>query len=426
MTSPTFSPIQQQERSDILDILRGFALLGIFIANCGVFTMYTFLSEEQRAALFTIKTDPFFNYFFHAFIVGKFYSIFSLLFGIGFSVILFRSELTGRNPLKILYRRLFILALLGLAHALLLWDGEILLLYALIGSFLPLFRKCSDKTLLILCIVLIFSPLLFDVAKVISRGGWDLSNPIEQRAIAVDAKNGIDEQNFRTWLVVHTDYESLFKFNQGGFFWRWEFLIGGNRIPKILGMFLLGLYVGRKMIYANLEQHKRLLKQVQRWGFIIGIPASLVYAWLTLKGTHLPKSGGLLETFSYAVSVVPLSLGYVTTLCLLWLDPTWKKRLMIFAPAGRMALTNYLMQTVIAITLYYGIGFGLGAKFGPTIFIPIAVVVFTVQVMLSKLWLTYFRFGPMEWIWRQLTYGKLMPIRKSKKIIVKVPQHNLL
>ncbi len=412
MTSPASLPIQHQERSYILDILRGFALLGIFVANCGVFTMYAFLSEEQQAALFTSKTDQYFNYFYHAFIDGKFYSIFSLLFGIGFSVILLRSELAGKSPLKIFYRRLFILILIGFAHALLLWDGDILLLYALIGAFLPLFRKCSDKTLLILWTALIFSPLLFDSVKVISNGALDLSNPIEQIAIAVDTKNGIDDENFRTWLVVHTDYISQFKFIQGGFFWRWEGLIGTNRLPKVLGMFLLGLYVGRNMIYANLEQHKPLLKQVQRWGFIIGIQASLAYAWFILDETNLPKPGGLLDTFFYAISVVPLSLGYATTLCLLWLNPTWKKRLMIFAPAGRMALTNYLMQTVIAITLYYGIGFGLGAKFGPTLFIPIAVAVFIVQLMSSKLWLTYFRFGPMEWIWRQLTYGKLLPIRK--------------
>ena len=413
MPPTTATPVTATDRSIILDILRGFALLGICIANYAGFSLFIFQNPEQMASFPTATIDKGLAYFHFAFIDGKFYSLFSLLFGIGFSIILLRNQQAGRNPLPLFYRRLLILALIGLAHALLLWDGDILFLYALLGMLLPLFRKCSDKTLLVLWAILIFSPLIIDALKVVSKGKWDISNPVEVIATRVDSRNGITENNYRNWLVVHDDYRSILKWTQGGFFWRWEGLLGSNRLPKVLGMFLLGLYVGRNLIYARLEENIPLLKKVQRWGFVIGLPASLAFAWFHFDQQGLPKPIGLVDTLFYAVSVVPLSLAYTATLCLLWLKPAWKKRLEVLAPAGRMALTNYLLQSVLGILIFYGIGLGLGAKTGPALFIPIALGVYCVEVACSHLWLRYFRYGPVEWIWRQLTYGKKLKLRRE-------------
>jgi uncharacterized protein len=318
-------PISPDERSDILDVLRSFALMGICIANYAVFSLFIFQKPEQMASLPTFTIDKWLAYFQYAFILGKFYSLFSLLFGIGFSIILLRNQQAGRNPLPIFYRRLFILMLIGIAHALLFWDGDILLLYALLGMVLPLFRKFTDRTLLILWVVLIFTPLIFDVVKVISGGEWDLSNPLRAKAMSFDQQIGITENNMSSWLIVNNNYSDILKWNQSGFFWRWEFLISGNRLPKVLGMFLLGLYVGRKLIYARLEENKILLKKVQRLGFMIGVPASIVYAYFELDHQGLPKPIALTDTFFYAVSVVPMSLAYTATLSLLWLKPAWKK-----------------------------------------------------------------------------------------------------
>ncbi|MBL7841077.1 MAG: DUF418 domain-containing protein [Cyclobacteriaceae bacterium] len=411
MTTPL--PVQQHERSEILDSLRGFALLGIFMANSAAFSLYMFLPPEKMEALPTAFADKILTYLHFAFIDGKFYSLFSLLFGIGFSIILSRSQKTSSNALAIFYRRLVVLAIIGLLHTFLLWDGDILLVYAVCGMFLPLFRNCNDRALITWWAALILSPVLLDAIIVISNGAWRPAAFIADFAQQMDARNGINPDNFSTWLVDHTDYKSVHEFLQGGFFWRWEYLISSNRLPKVVGMFVLGLYVGRNMIYANLETYHERLKQIQRWGFVIGIPASLAYAWFELDAYHLPKPAALLDTVFYALSVVPLSLAYTSTFCILWLKPDWKKRLMIFAPAGRMALTNYILQTLIGITIYYGIGFGMGAKFGPALFFPIAIAVFTIQILISKLWLSYFRFGPLEWIWRMLTYGKVMPLRKD-------------
>lgn len=408
---PSSLPVQQSERSDILDSLRGFALLGIFMANSAVFSLYVFLPYEKMQAMPTALPDMILTWFHFIFIDGKFYSLFSLLFGIGFSIIFIRNQQAGRNPLTIFYRRLLVLACIGLAHTFLIWDGDILFVYAICGAFLPLFRNCTDRTLLIAWAALILSPIALDTLIVLTKGAWLPARPFIEMAERIDARNGITPDNFPTWLIDHNDYKSIHEFVQGGFFWRWEGLLSSNRLPKVIGMFVLGLYAGKNLIYANLVQHRALLKKVQRWGFIIGIPASIAFAWFELDEYHVPKPGGLFDTISYALSVVPLSLAYTSTFCLLWLKPNWKERLWVFAPAGRMALTNYLMQTVFGVVIYYGIGFGLGAKFGPTYFYPIAMAVFGLQVWLSKVWLAYFRFGPVEWIWRILTYGKLMSLR---------------
>ncbi|MEP6713196.1 MAG: hypothetical protein ABJA37_12300, partial [Ferruginibacter sp.] len=146
--SHTASPVLQNERADILDILRGFALLGVMLDNLFGFTGWGFLTPAQRQVLPTWHADAILAFSELSFVNGKFYSLFSLLFGIGFSIILMRNQQKGINPLKIFYRRLFILLIIGAGHLFLLWEGDILFLYALIGMLLPLFRKCSDKTLL--------------------------------------------------------------------------------------------------------------------------------------------------------------------------------------------------------------------------------------------------------------------------------------
>jgi uncharacterized protein len=167
MNSQQALHVALSDRSDILDILRGFALFGVLLDNVFGFTGWGFLTQAHHEALSTWPADGVIGMLEQVFINGKFYSLFSLLFGIGFSIILIRNEQKGLNPYRIFYRRLFILLLIGAGHLFLLWEGDILFLYALIGFILPLFRKCSDKTLLITAAVLILSPVLIDIVKVL-------------------------------------------------------------------------------------------------------------------------------------------------------------------------------------------------------------------------------------------------------------------
>lgn len=407
-------PTSSTERADILDILRGIALLGICVANFPMFSLYIFQPLEVRASMPTASIDQFLEYFHFIFIDGKFYSLFSLLFGIGFSIIYLRNSQDGKRGLKIFYRRLLVLMIIGFAHLLLLWEGDILLLYALIGMLLPLFRSVSDRKLLVLWVLLILSPLLFDSLKVISDNRWNISTPVLDVAMQISSFHGITEENFSTWHVDHTQYKDLLLYNQSGIFWRYQGLLDNNRIPKVLGMFLLGLYTGRKLIFRGLEENKALLKKVRRYGFMIGLPTSIMFAWLALDDKHLPNIIGLADTLFYALSVVPLCLAYTSTICLWYITPVGNQNLKLFAAPGRIALTNYLMQTVFAIAIFYGIGFGLGAKTGLLYVFLISLAIYVIQIWYSNLWLKYFRFGPVEWVWKCLTYWKWLPIKKEK------------
>jgi uncharacterized protein len=399
------------ERAEILDVLRGFALLGIIMANFYVFSLFTFIPPETMAAFPTARYDQWMGYFHFAFIGGKFYTIFSLLFGIGFAVIFTRRQQAGKNAMGFFYRRILILAIIGLAHSFLLWDGDILITYALVGMLLPLFRNVSDRTLFAFVAFLLFSPLIFNGVKVLSAGKWDLSMPLYRLALATDAQYGIAQ--WEPWLGVKQDYTAVLQWYHGGFYWRWGHLLGDNRLPKVLGIFMMGLYIGRKGIYQNLNEYTPIFRSIQKYGFLIGIPCTLMYAYLHFTAPKLPHPAGMLETLFYTISQVPLALAYVASIALWWQRPALAKYLKIFSPAGKMALTNYLMQSVIGVTLFYGIGLGWGGKIGPTYFVPLAIGVFALQILYSKVWLSYYQYGPMEWLWRCLTYGKILKLSKN-------------
>ena len=269
------SPILQNERADILDILRGLALLGVMLDNLFGLTGWAFLTESQREAMPTWPADLILGISEQVFINGKFYSLFSLLFGIGFSIILMRNEQKGINALNIFYRRLFILLIIGAGHLFLLWEGDILFLYALIGMLLPLFRKCSDKTLLTWAVILIASPLLFDIMSVLFQ--YKNGSFLEDMAKVIDKQNGLPmDDSFNQYLFTKKDaWQHWRNWQASGFYYRYSYILDTNRIPKVLGMFLMGFYAGRKMMYTNLENHISLFKKLRSWGLIIGIPAAV-------------------------------------------------------------------------------------------------------------------------------------------------------
>jgi uncharacterized protein len=413
MSSQQALPVSLSERSDILDVLRGFALFGVLMDNVFGFTGWGFMTQANREALSTWPADGILGLLEQTFINGKFYSLFSLLFGVGFSIILIRNEQRGINPLKIFYRRLFILLIIGAGHLFLLWEGDILVLYTLIGFVLPLFRKCSDKTLLILAAVLIASPILFDIMSVTFH--YKNGNFLEVIAQSVDKKTGVPiDDTYAQYLYKNgSGWQEWRNWQASGYLYRYSYILDSNRIPKVLGMFLLGFYAGRKMIYANLENYVSVFKFLRRWGFIIGIPAAIACTYFEFFQKGIPNAVGLAHTTFYALSVVPLSLAYVSAICLQWIKKKGDSKWKILAPLGRMALTNYLMQTILGIIIYYGVGFGFGGNLGPTIFIPISLGIYVLQIIYSTWWLKYFNYGPFEWIWRMLTYGKRLKLLKS-------------
>lgn len=404
-------PVRPRERFIILDALRGLALFGICLANFPEFSLYTFQSPEVVSAMPTAGMDRVVRFFQYVFIDGKFYSLFSLLFGIGFSIMMSHSMEKGRDGLAVFYRRMGILAVIGLLHLMLLWSGDILLLYALTGLLLPLFRNVPDRKLLAMAAVLVFCPVLMDALKVLSGYRFDLAAPVGGAVRYFNGLSGITDANFGRWLVDGEHYSDVLKFTLSGAFIRVQELLEGNRMFKVLGLFLLGLYVGRKGIYASLETRRELLKKVCRCGFLAGLPLSFLYAAHAL---HLLGGGPVAGAFLYAVSVIPLSLAYAAVFCLWYLRRREGLLFRALAAPGRMALSNYIGQSVLGMILFYGIGFRLGATLGLVQVEWIASAVFLFQMLLSRVWLKFCLFGPLEWVWRMLTYGKrLQLLRKT-------------
>ncbi|MCC8186775.1 MAG: DUF418 domain-containing protein [Bacteroides sp.] len=401
-------PTTTRQRYLILDALRGMALLGICLANYPEFSLYTFLDSSVTAAMPTAPVDTVVKYLQYIFIDGKFYTLFSILFGIGFSLILTNAREKGTNGLRIFYRRMAVLLLIGLLHLVFLWAGDILILYAFVGFFLPLFRKLSDKRLLLCAFILWIIPVSIDTAVMLT--GWDPAAPAVRATHYFHTLAGINEENFPVWLVQHDNYIDVVRFNLGGSFIRMQEFIEGNRAFKVLALFLLGFYIGRKQLYAHLDTHQPILRKVATYGFLIGLPISLLYAWSAMNARPL---GLGIHSLFYTVSIVPLCLAYTAAICLVYLKNKEKRIFVLFAAPGRMALTNYILQSVFGMILFYGIGFGLGAKTGLIYVELIATAVFGFQILYSYLWLRFNRFGPLEWGWRMLTYGKWLKLTRN-------------
>ena len=404
------SPIEASKRHVILDALRGFALLGICMANFPEFSLYSFLPAEDASAMPTSAWDYITKYFLSIFVDGKFYTIFSLLFGIGFSIIISNVTKRGGNAYVIFYRRMCVLLIIGFLHLMYIWSGDILMLYAMMGMILPLFIKVSDKVLLWTTGILLFLPVILDF--LLEALGVSLSSPIVDWQWRECAKVGITEENFAYWLRDADSYSKIFDFLIQGAIVRIQEFVDGHRWFKVLGLFMIGLYIGRHRLYADLDKRKDILRKAAIWGLCIGLPLSCFYAWDSISG-HPFGSGT--HSLIYFASVYLTAFGYIGAIGLLYLKHKdavcWK----ILAYPGRMALTNYIGQSLIGMLIYYGTGFGFGADTG-LIYVEITVLcVFAFQICFSALWLRFFRFGPLEWIWRCLTYLRLFPISKESK-----------
>ena len=388
----------QKKRYVILDALRGFAILGIILANFPEFSLWTFSDPSSWTATDRVTRAI------QTFLVdGKFYTLFSLLFGMGFSIQLTNAE----GKLRTFYRRMAVLFIIGLLHLCLLWSGDILMLYALCGMVLPLFRKLPTKNLLLCAGGFLILPVILDAIF-----GTRLADPLEAEQWRICALYGITQENFGTWLSDATSYREVLQFlHQGGIERMWEFVIG-HRFFKVLGLFMIGFAIGRNRIYADINGNTPLLKRILSYGLLLGIPVGVLYTWSAMAGYPL---GRVSHSVFYLLSVYPMGFAYAAGFALLFnrcQDASgWK----LLSNPGRMACTNYLGQSVIGIVLFYGVGFALGNKVGLLGTELIALGVYAFQIGFSSLWMRCFKFGPVEWIWRMLTYGKRLEILKSRE-----------
>lgn len=414
-TTPTNLPLKATDRILYLDILRGIAILFIFLANITYLSGIGFYSDDFAASFATAKLDHALDVFFFILINGKFYSIFSILFGIGFVVQYNNVMQTKRSFVPFFTRRMLGLLLIGGIHLVFVWPGDILTLYALLGLVIILFRNFDDKRLLRWAAVLLVLPVvhwsamyftdhfypraLFEfVSSEAAKFGLVTQESVAAGRPRFDPAAQMAGQDFSRWLQMQIRLPAI---RLGGLLWE-------GRIFKVLALFLIGIWAGRQILDKDLLENKALLKKIAIWGIAIGLPLNLLRAVVEF-GDHDGALWNFLFHVFYALSVVPLACGYAAAIALLVID---KPRLLAWlAPVGRTALSNYLFQSFIAIFIFYGIGLGYTRSFGFSTVVGIALLIFAWQVLFSTVWLRYFRFGPMEWIWRQMTYGKWIDIR---------------
>ncbi|MEL6557713.1 MAG: DUF418 domain-containing protein [Bacteroidota bacterium] len=406
MNSLSLQPTALEERFEILDVLRGFALLGVMIANMAYHSGYWFLSPENQEALGLHDFGEAIVWIIHLITEGKFYSIFSLLFGIGFGLQIQRSMKKGLPFTGRFSRRLLILLLFGILHAIFLFVGDILIAYALLGFILIFFRKSSNKTLLRFAFLLPIIPVIQYLVLWLRADPGTASNDL--------AGSEMFEQIVLTYQ--NGSVGEIFMTNTFGYvFGRFPDLIFTGRFFKVLAMFLLGFYVAKNNWISEISKRKHQLKRIMLYAAAIGIPCNIIMAqMMTTDAYYAMTSAGIIEPIVYAFGVPALGVSYACAVTLAYQTKRLKAILKALAPLGRMALTNYLMQSLICCLIFSSYGLGLFGKVSPPYFTLIGISILIAQTTFSKWWLSNYRYGPAEWLWRSATYKKVQQFRLAK------------
>ena len=383
------------DRIEILDALRGFALCGILIANLPVFTGWYMMPPDRQAALAAPGAAVLYDQLIKFFVDGKFYTIFSLLFGIGFTLQLDRLEKRGAAGIAVFRRRMLVLLAIGFIHMTFVWQGDILTLYAALGLLLPLFRPWKESSLLALAVFLLAVPLA--LVPLCAWAGIDLGHWLEGIGLQITRDVGGPLLESPIAYMESGDWNAFAAWQLSGLPFRIEHLLVTWRVPKVLGIMLLGMVLGRRLIAGTLLTDRKLLLRTLVFGLAIGIPTSLVFALDPMVYQ---------EHWSSVLGTVPLALAYAAGFVLAW--PKAKGALGIMAPVGRMALTNYLTHTLLGV-LMLGVFFGIAGRLGPlqTTLVALPIIVF--QIAFSRWWLARHAQGPMERLWRWGTYGAVKP-----------------
>lgn len=411
-------PVDVSERVVLLDVLRGFALWGVFVSNS--FTWFSgrnLLPREEAQALAAPPFEAAVTALYHFFVNQKFVTLFSFLFGLGFSIQLTRAEARGRPIVPLYSRRLLVLLGIGLVHLFGVWVGDVLSSYAVMGFVLLLFRQRSDRTVLAwVLVLLVAAPLLIPILQ---RFGPILLHGAQVAAEEAKAHEEHAAQ-MRTRFLAALSGDSFWTAQkESARYFFTAMLPQVNRLlwmSGILGRFLLGLLAGRHLLMQDVERNRPWHRRLLGWGLVLGVLGN--GTWVLVQRLRI---AGLVDPAKDAWTVVMpaiqelgylgLAAVYVAAFALLFQRERWRKGMHVLAPVGRMALTNYLLQSVVSICLYHGWGLGLVGRLPPSQCVALTLAIFALQVPFSYVWLSRFRFGPAEWLWRSLTYGRVQPMR---------------
>lgn len=380
-------------RIEVVDALRGIALFAIVILHCFEHYNLYYIPDEYPQWLTSLDKGVWDTTWF--IMAGKAFSTFSLLFGLSFYIQFSNAQKKGIPFRGRFVWRMFLLFLFSQLHSL-FYNGDILLLYAIMGLFLVSVSCFSTRTILIIASIMILQPIewirvlcfLCDIPFFEYGNHW-----LKYAALA---KPVMQSGNF--WEVVQSNitYGQLY-----GNLWQIE----NGRIFQIGGLFLFGMVAGRLSLFKNTPESLALWKKISLWSALLFIPTNMI------RMVYPEIVNGNKEILMPLDIAIPsicnfLFMGLlVGCFVLLWYDKgNGYKFQRLFIPFGKMSLTNYIAQSIIGVSLFYGFGFSLYKTTGATFCLIIAVIIFIVLLIFSKLWLKSHRQGPLEWIWKKLTW----------------------
>lgn len=400
-------PVAEAARQPLLDLLRGFALLGVFMMNIDFFARPLLDFGTGMAA--GEGLDAVAAWLVYVFVQGKFWVLFALLFGIGFALMRERAQRAGRPFIGPFLRRLLLLALFGIAHIVLLWPGDILLAYALAALGLLLFADLRGAAA-----GLLGAALYLGVALLWGLSGLFLLNAPE--AVLADIRAGLAD------FAAHVDAAAVV-YASGDFaaitrqrIADYRVFLGSGlvfQLPMMLGVFLIGRWLVDSGRLRDPAAHRGFFSGLALVGLLLGATGVLASLSFGTRFDAVTEAGqATLAQAWMAAGSLPLSLAYLALFVLLATTAAGARLLGLLAPAGRMALTLYLMQSLLASLVFYGYGLGLAGELGRAAQLGFVLLVFALQVVFAHWWLARFQFGPMEWLWRAGTYGYWPPLRR--------------
>ncbi|MGH3086306.1 MAG: DUF418 domain-containing protein [Rubrobacteraceae bacterium] len=398
------SPVRGAERVVVLDVLRGVGIAGILLVNVLIFSGVTDVFPSapdtdmpvwDRAAEFLVTV----------FAEGKFITTLAFLFGLGFALQGMRADERGQSSRRLLLKRICVLGLFGLVHAVFIWSGDILLMYALMGLLLVFFRRRRPRTLLIwagVCltlpmILLLFSIVSFalfltfgdpnDVARATGGGGIPFFENLSESAREAYNSGSYVEmigQRLRELIIVPLGLVVLG--------------------PFVLAMMLLGTAVARAGWVGDLEAHTTGLRRAAVVGLSVGLPLNVIYGVSTIFDPASSGLWGLIGLACWLPGAPALAIGYMSSVTLLVLRRPENGFSSRFAAVGRLALSNYLTQSIVMTAIFYGLA--IYGEVSVIVALLVAVALIALQILASPLYLKRFSYGPAEWLWRRLTYGR--------------------
>ncbi len=394
-------PIAAQERIAVMDIVRGFALLGILIMNMPGFSS-SYFAGADGSHLWPGSIDRIAESTRDMLFSGKFNSMFSLLFGLGFTIQLGRMMAKDPATAPGLYaRRLLVLAAFGLVHVMVFWTGDVLHIYAVLGAALLFLRNASNRTVYVLLGICLLFPLVVGLLRlaivtpemvkkmVADSQAWEASNNL---AYGKGTFLQAAREHTREFFYFYSEPLSLLRTL--------------SFYAQMATTLLLGFLIGRNGWVKRIPEFMPVIRRLQWRALAIGIVCAAIFGLIReLYREPGPSLIKVLGSNAYVLCRLAMMCFYVLTIVRLSQLAAWQRRFAPLAAAGRMPLTNYLAQTLMATTLFYGWGFGLFGRVGPALGLVIAFVMFfVIQVPLSLWWLRRHEHGPLEYLWRRLTY----------------------